>query len=88
MENSQYVNDTLALLSSKFGGATASKALGAWVAKSGQLVTEKVDLVFAYATSEQLEEHIDLIHSYCIGLKHSLSQEAIALEVNGELYLV
>ena len=36
VDNAQYVNDTLAKLSSIFGGATAQPAYGGWVAESGK----------------------------------------------------
>lgn len=87
-DNSDWINKSLALLSSCFGGATASSALGAWVANDGRLVKEGITLVFAYAMQEALENSIDAIYEFCLDMKTELSQEAIALEVNGELYLI
>ena len=87
-DNEQVVNSTLELLSSEFGGATASKAVGGWMSLNGELVKENVTIVFSYATSQQLENSIDKIYDYCLALKSSLSQEAIALEINNEMHLI
>ncbi len=88
IENKLYVEETLKFLSSCFGGSTATKALGAWVSNKGDLVTESVTMVFSYARQEELDSNIERIYTYCLSLKEKLSQEAIALEVNGELYFV
>lgn len=87
-DNSNQVDETLFFLSDLFGGATCTKALGAWVSNSGELVKESVTMVFAFADQAQLEANIKEIYDYCLKLKISMTQEAIALEVNGELYLI
>lgn len=87
-DNSEYVQQTLKFLSECFGGATATKALGAWISTKGQLVTEHVDLVFSFAKEKDLEESIDKIYNYCLKMKLDLRQESISLEVNNELYFV
>ena len=84
----EWIDRTLALLSNEFGGATATRALGAWVSNQGDLVKESVSVIFAYATQENLENSIDKIYEFCLEMKKCLSQEAIALEVNGEMYLI
>jgi hypothetical protein len=76
------------LLSSHFGGATSSAAMGAWVARSGELVKEDVTIILAYASESALSGAIDKIYDFCVEMKNALTQEAIALEVNGELYLI
>jgi hypothetical protein len=78
----------LSLLSKEFGGATASSAMGAWVSNQGELIKENVTVVFAYARQEQLEESISRVYDFCLEMKNALTQEAIALEVNGEMYLI
>lgn len=87
-DSQEYVERTLKFLSSEFGGATATKALGAWVTSSGALVKESVTMVFAYTGQQQLEKSIDSVYDFCLAMKKELAQEAIALEVNNELYLV
>lgn len=88
IDNARYVDSALALLSGMFGGATSTPALGAWLTASGKLVKEKTTLVFAYCNTTDLELNIDRIISHCEGLKFELKQEAIALEINGELYFI
>lgn len=87
-DSSEWKNKTLTFLSNSFGGATASSALGAWISNQGELIKEDVTLVFAYATQDQLESKIDDVYNFCLSMKLALRQEAIALEVNGELYLI
>ena len=85
IDNSTFVKATLAKLSSIFGGATAQSAFGGWVAESGNLVTEKVTIVYANCTSEQLEEHISECVEYARKLCKDMSQECISVRVNGKL---
>lgn len=82
------VNSSLAFLASIFGGSTASTALGAWVTQKGELVKENVTIVFAFAKQSLLEENIEKIYDFCLNMKQDMRQEAIALEINGELYFV
>lgn len=88
VDTSLHVEETLKVLSQCFGGATSYKALGAWVAKTGKLVTEQVTICEAYCHQSDLELQDDLIYQYCLSLRDLLKQEAIALEVNGKLYFV
>lgn len=87
-DSMEWIDKTMSLLSNEFGGSTATSALGAWVSNQGDLVKENVTVVFAYARQEQLEQSIDKVYSFCLEMKQSLGQEAIALEVNGEMYLI
>lgn len=88
IDNDEFVERTGKLLSNYFGGATSTKCVGMWMSSTEGLVKEGTTLVFAYCTSEQLEENIDAIIDYCINLKNELKQDAIALEVNGEMYFI
>jgi hypothetical protein len=87
-DSQEWIDKTLSFLSQEFGGSTASKALGAWLSSKGELVKENVTMVFSYANQSQLEQSIDKVYDFCLDMKAKLSQEAIALEVNNELYLV
>lgn len=88
IDSSEWINRSLSILSQEFGGSTASSALGAWISSKGDLIKENVTMVFSYARQEQLENSIEKIYEFCLEMKKELSQEAIALEVNGELYLI
>ena len=75
-------------LSLLFGGVTASDAVGGWVANNGQTVIEKIKIVYSYCTSEQLKANIETILGICENLKKEMSQEAITLEINGQVKFV
>ena len=85
IDSSEYVKKTLAKLSGIFGGATAQSAYGGWVSESGNLVTEKVTIVYANCTSEQLEANISECVSFAKQLCREMSQECISVRVNGKL---
>ena len=88
VNTSAYVDNCATLLSNCFGGATATNALGCWTSPTMGLVKEKTTLVFAYCTTEQLDEHIEKVIDFCENMKTELKQDAIALEINGEMYFI
>ena len=88
IDNTFHVDKTAKMLSSCFGGATSSKAVGYWVSDQAGLVKENTTIVFAYCTTDQLENNIDEVVEWCMGLKAEMAQEAIALEINGEMYFI
>lgn len=82
------VEDVKRCLAGWFGGATAYNALGSWMAGSGGLVEEGVTIVEAYCTEAQLSEHITDVTKLARHLKTVLRQEAIAIEVQHQLYFI
>jgi hypothetical protein len=88
IDNAKYVDEAAALLSQCFGGATSTPALGYWLSPSKGLTKEATTIVFAYAREEDLTEHIDDVVTYCDRLKQRLSQDSVAVEVNGNMYFV
>jgi len=87
-DNTEQVKATAALLSGLFGGATATPALGYWLSPAAGLVAENTTVVFAYAADKDLQEHIAEVVEHCEKLKADMGQEAIALELNGEMYFI
>lgn len=87
-DSQEWVDRALTFLSKEFGGATATNALGAWISNQGELIKENVTVVFSYAKQDQLENSIENIYDFCVVMKHVLKQEAIALEINGEMHLI
>ena len=81
------VENALVFLGNLFGGSTGSDAIGTWVSETG-LVKERVKQVESFCSSDDLNEHIDAVIDYCIALKKRMNQEAIALQVNNELYFI
>lgn len=88
IDNTTYVEKVARLLSSAFGGATATPAAGYWVAEDSSLVAEKTTMVFAYCDTAAAEKYIDDVVTMCVELKHEMGQEAIALEYNGAMYFI
>ena len=82
------VKKTAALLSELFGGATSTPALGYWMSPAAGLVAEATTVVFAYAADAALQEHVGRVVELCEELKREMGQEAIALEINGEMYFI
>ena len=88
IDNSIYVDQAASLLSECFGGATSTPALGYWMSPNVGLVKEKSTMVFAYCSDNDLQNNIEKVIELCENLKNELSQDAIALEVNGEMYFI
>ena len=88
IDNTEYINQCASLLSECFGGATSTPALGYWMSNTVGLVKENTTMVFAYASDTDLQANIEKIIDFCENLKTELSQDAIALEINGEMYFI
>ena len=85
----ELIDNMVDIVASQFsevnGGATSTQALGYWKTNSGELIKEKVTVVFSYTNvlEQAIETAIDLGEQ----LKDMANQDAISLEVNNELYL-
>lgn len=88
IDNTPFVEKTAALLAECFGGSTSSQALGYWKTAAGELVKEKTTIVYAYCKESDLQNNIEKIIDHAEQLKKDMSQEAIALEINGEMYFI
>lgn len=88
IDNSVYVNECATLLADCFGGATSTPALGYWISNTAGLVKENTTMVFAYASDNDLQQNIEKVIDFCENLKTELTQDAIALEINGEMYFI
>lgn len=88
IDNTKIVESVATALSNWFGGATALKAVGAWVSPQTGLVLENVTIVQSYCTETQLQENIADFINLANRLKKEMTQDAIAIEVNNKLYLI
>ena len=88
IDNSLYVDAAAALFSECFGGSTSTPALGYWLSNTAGLIKERTTLIFAYCNDNDLQKQIERIVTHCETLKAALEQEAIALEINGEMYFI
>ena len=88
IDNSAQVERVAAMLSTCFGGATASPVRGYYVADDGRLVAERTTMVFAFCTTEDADRHMDAVVELCAALREEMRQECIALEYNGGMYFI
>lgn len=88
VDTTKYIDSCATLLSNCFGGATSTNALGYWTSPTAGLVKERSTMVFAYCTTDDLDAHIETIIDFCENMKTELKQDAIALEINGEMYFI
>jgi hypothetical protein len=80
------VSDAVRLLSRMFHGATVLEASGGWLNDDGAIVTEPVTIVYAFA-GELLLADLAVLAGFVDFLRDLLSQEAVAIEINGAMYL-
>lgn len=88
VDNSAQVLEVIKRMSKMFGGATASDAVGGWVANDGEIVVEKVKIIYSFCSTDDLKANFDAILDICNWLKKEMTQEAITLEVNGQVAFV
>ena len=68
-----------------FGGATIISAIGAFRMADGTIVKEEINIVSSSAIDlSNIEEMYKLARKVC----NRMTQESVALEINGELHLV
>jgi len=88
VDNTEQVKNVIRELSQLFGGATATQAVGGWVSESGETILERVTIVYSFCTSEQLREHFEDVYGIAQRIKQEMSQEAVTLEINGQVKFV
>lgn len=88
IDTKKYIEKCAVLLSESFGGATSCEALGYWTSPSAGLVKEKSTMIFAYCNDKDLQNNIEKVIDFCEAMKTELKQDAIALEINGEMYFI
>ena len=87
-DTSDYVNKTAQNFCEWFGGATAEESNGYWNASNGETVFERVTRVWAYCTTNQLEDHIIQVYEWAQTICRELRQEAVSVVVNGQMHLI
>jgi hypothetical protein len=88
-DTQEWVDKALNLLAECFGGATCSEALGVWQDSDNKgLVKEKVKVCMSYCHQDALNKHIEDILAFCQIMRHELSQQSVALEVQNKMYLI
>lgn len=88
IDNSKQVEAAATLLSDLFGGATSSQVLGYWTSPTAGLVKENTTMVFAFCDENSLKEGLDKVIDFCETLKAEMQQDAIALELDNEMFFI
>ena len=88
VNNSAAVAGCLSFLSSRFGGATAIDASGAWVSESAGLVLEKVTICYAFCGLRAFLRGRRAVLDYAKKVRDEMKQEAVSVEIDGRLYFV
>ena len=83
-----YERRALALFSELFGGATSYGAVGAWSSASAGLVTEKIQIVESFATTDAISTGMDAVMALAGEMKLAMGQEAIALQYQNEMFFL
>lgn len=87
-DTSSYVERTARYLSELFGGSTVSEEKGYYVTDNGNLVAEPVYIVWAFCSTEQLEEHVLKVIKWAEMICQELQQESVAVVINGHMFFV
>ena len=83
-----YELKALSLFSDLFGGATSYGALGAWSSVTAGLVTEKVQIVESFASTDAVAAGFQQVLALAQEMKQAMSQEAIALQYQNVMYFI
>jgi hypothetical protein len=83
-----YVRKFMELMSGEFGGSTSYRAIGAWLSTTEGLVTENVTIVEGFAPDATFEKGLNKVLKLAAKMKRAMGQEAIAIQVNGDLFLL
>lgn len=83
-DNTEVTKEVLKRMSLLFGGATVETKQGAWICENGELVTESINVVYSFCTSEQYDKYfydmVQLAKDICI----EMNQEAVTFETVDE----
>ena len=88
VDSSAAVSGCLSFLSSRFGGATAIDASGAWVSESAGLVRENVTICYSFCGLRAFLRGRRAVLAYAKDLRDEMKQECVSIEIDGRLYLV
>jgi adenine-specific DNA-methyltransferase len=73
---------------SKKEGIRVEKIEGSWPLSSGEMANEQVDVVYANASPEALEEHFEELPALAASIANRLTQESVAFRVDKKMTLM
>jgi hypothetical protein len=77
---------TAGLFARLFGGFTITQGQGGWMSPTQGLVMEDVTLVSSHCYDSALDAGLPRVMAMAKGICKTMSQESVAVEVNGVLY--
>lgn len=83
-----HVEQTMQFMAELFGGVSAVEQAGLYVSSRWGAVREKTVAVRSYTTADILRQQFPLLLCFVRELQKELRQEAIALELDGRLFLM
>jgi hypothetical protein len=86
-EQNRWLSTVVDTLSGLFGGASCIRASGYWKTDQGNLVSETVVIVYSWADDLSIAQ-LQLVRQLAVALKLALSQQSVAVEIDGALFLV
>jgi hypothetical protein len=87
-ELSARVKEVKQYLATLFGGYSSSEILGGYVSTTGELIQEDVVKVISFATKQAYEDNEATLIDKIADWSKEWSQEAIGLEIEGDLYYI
>lgn len=91
IDHGYWRDETIRIMSSLFGGATATPAEGGWVddGQDGRLIKEQVSVVESYMRREDWNEaNARMIREHVMRMKRETDQGEMGIVVNGRFYLL
>lgn len=82
------VKEVKQYLATLFGGYSSSEIIGGYVSTTGELIQEDVVKVISFATKQAYEENEATLIDKIADWSKEWSQEAIGLEIEGDLYYI
>lgn len=88
VDNTEEVLRVIGEMTDLFGGATSTPAIGGWRCADGSVVTERVDIVYAFCTTEKaVAKALDVV-KIAQRLCRDYGQEAVTVEYNGQVAFI
>ena len=84
INNKKQVVSIIKQMSLLFGGATLYKCTGGWVTDTGDIVTERINIVYSFCDKKSLQNNLSNVINICQQIKKDMKQEAVTLEINGK----
>lgn len=69
-----------------YGGATSSEYRGYWLNSKGEMIEDRIVIVYSYTDSHKLASSYNAIMQLVAHLKVTLGQESVSYDIDSQLY--